>query len=96
MLANRASDRSYSTSIASSARETSRMAYQTVAKIMKHAAAVAITNPDWSAQRGWRPVSGGTVNCMPTHRAAPTVTIELASARCSVPSTNTVSDADTR
>ena len=96
MLANRASDRSYSTSIASSARDASRSAYQTVAKIMKHAAEVASTNPAWSAQRGWIPVSAGTVNCIPIHRPAPIATTVLASARCSVPSTSTASDADTR
>lgn len=41
MLASNASERSYSTSMAASARATSRIAYQTVAKISVHAPRVA-------------------------------------------------------
>ena len=52
MLASSASERLYSTSMASSAREISRMAYQTVANISRQAPAVANTNPALSAQRG--------------------------------------------
>ena len=96
MLASSASERLYSTSIASSARDTSRIAYQTVASIRMHAPTVAKTKPASSAHRGCRPVSAGTRNCSAITRPAPTATTMPASVRCSTPSTNTASDADTR
>ena len=72
------------------------MAYQTVVKIRVHAPVVAIMKPAMTAQRGWIPVSAGTRNCMPMIRAAPTATTAAASRRCSMPSTSTASDAETR
>ena len=96
MWASSASDLSDSTSIASSARETSRIAYQTVASIRMHAPMVANTKPALSAHRGCRPVSAGTRNCNAITRPAPAATVMPASVRCSTPSPSTASDAETR
>ena len=85
-----------STSIAPSARETSRMEYQTVAKIITHAEMVVMTKPVLTAQRGCTPVSPGTRNCEAMVKPAPIATTIEASATFSTPRISTASDADTR
>ena len=97
MLASSASERLYSTSMAPSARETSRIAYQTVAKIITQAAIVVMTNPALTAHRGWSPVSPGTRNCERDDQAgADRRPRAEASTMCSMPRISTASEADTR
>src|SRR5271155_3931693 len=63
MLASNASDRSYSTSMASSARTISRTAYHTVATTITQAEMVVTTKLSDKDHAGWAPVSRGTRNC---------------------------------
>src|SRR6201986_2488014 len=63
MLASSASDRSYSNSIAASARTISRTEYHTVVTTMTQDEIVVTTKLKDNAHAGWTPVSRGTRNC---------------------------------
>src|SRR6201985_148549 len=63
MLANSASDLSYSNSIAASARTISRTEYQTVVTTMTQDEIVVTTKLNDKAQGGCAPVSRGSRNC---------------------------------
>src|SRR3984885_5601870 len=63
MLASSASDRSYSNSIAASARTISRTEYQTVVTTITQAEIVVTTKYNDKAQTGCAPVSRGAKNC---------------------------------
>ncbi len=96
MLASNASDRSYSTSIAASARTISRTAYQTVVTTITHAEIVVTTKFSDNAQPGSAPVLRGTRNCnVITMLAAIAARIDARKMR-STPSCSTTRQAATR
>ncbi len=96
MLASSFSERSYSCSIAASARRISRSAYQTVATAISDADATETTKPTRMLQSGCTPVSSGMFSSNTMARTTPSAARAPASTMRSMPSTSTRIEAATR
>ena len=96
MLASNRSERSYSASIAASARSISRSVYQIVATTITAEPTTELTKPTVSVHGGPNPRLSGTVSSSAMVSAPPAAATSEASAMRSIPRTSTISDAATR
>ena len=95
MLARSCSERSYSISIATSARAVSRNANHTAANAMSADALIDRMNPTVMLQAGCRPVSAGAVSFRPIPITTPTAARMPARTMRSLPRTRTTITAAT-